>query len=63
MSADDFTSAVEWLRSEMDRVPFGRIGIALQMHQGKITKIFKQVEESEIASQPDHGRGYNGTSK
>ena len=63
MSSSDFTSAVEWLRSEMERVPFGRIGIALQMHQGKITKIFKQIEESEYASQPGSGRDINGPGK
>lgn len=63
MSGTDFTATVEWLRTEMDRVPFGRVGVAFQMHQGKISKIFKQTEESEYASQPDHGRDINGTGK
>ncbi|MGA2614950.1 MAG: hypothetical protein ABSG38_16050 [Spirochaetia bacterium] len=63
MSNPDFTTAVEWLRSEMDRVPFGRVGLAFQMHQGKISKIFKQIEESEYASQPGSGRDTNGPGK
>jgi len=63
MSADNFTSAVKWLRDEMDRVPFGRVGIAFQMHQGKVSKIFKQIEESDIASLPVSGRDIHDTGR
>lgn len=61
MSNTDFTAAVEWLRTEMERVPFGRVGIAFQMHQGKVSKTFKTTEESANASQPDRGRDFNGS--
>ena len=60
-STDCLAAAIDWLKDEVGRTPFGRLSIGVQMHGGQISKIFKSIEESTLASnlvgeQPRNGR-------
>lgn len=53
-------AAVTWMRAQLASVPFGRIGVAVQTSHGKITKVFRTLEDSLIAGPggevgQDHG--------
>ena len=50
------SAAIEWLKTEIPRTPFGRLSIGVQVHGGQISKVFKSVEESTLASQPVNAR-------
>ena len=53
---ETLSSAIEWLVTELERTPYGRLSIGVQVHEGRIAKIFKSIEESTIASQTDNRR-------
>jgi hypothetical protein len=57
------SAAIEWLRTEIPRTPFGRLSIGVQVHGGKISKIFKSIEESNLASQPVSVGAKNGSTR
>ena len=63
-SSDLLADAIDWLQIEIERTPFGRLSIGVQTHGGQITKIFKSVEESKLASVAAEaqqvGNGRNG---
>ena len=55
---EPLSSAIEWLKTEITRTPYGRLSIGVQVHDGKVAKVFKSVEESTLASQyRDAGSG------
>lgn len=49
-------AAIEWLKTEISRTPYGRLSIGVQVHDGKVAKVFRSVEESTLASQCRDGR-------
>ncbi len=51
-SSKSVLAAIEWLKSEIARSAFGRISIGVQVHEGRVAKVFKSVEEITLAS-PD----------
>jgi hypothetical protein len=58
MSAADETdlrAAIEWLKSQAKRIPYGKVGIAVQTHSGSIVKIFRTIEESLLAPNENGG--------
>jgi hypothetical protein len=59
---DCLSAAVDWLRGEVERTPFGRLSIGVQMHGGQISKIFKSIEESTLASNVAGDQVSNGRS-
>jgi len=61
--SDTLSAAIEWLKTEIPRTPFGRLSIGVQVHGGQISKIFKSVEESTLASQPENGRAKDGSGR
>ena len=61
--SDPLSVAIEWLETEISRTPFGRLSIGVQVHGGQISKIFKSVEESTLASQPVNGRAKDGSDR
>jgi hypothetical protein len=54
-SSEAVATAMDWLLEEISRTPFGRVSIGVQMHDGKVAKVFKSVEESTLASQNKKG--------
>jgi hypothetical protein len=62
-ASDTLSAAIEWLETEISRTPFGRLSIGVQTHGGQISKIFKSVEESTLASQPENGRASDGNGR
>ena len=62
-ASDTLSAAIEWLRTEIPRTPFGRLSIGVQVHSGQIAKIFKSIEESTLASQPVNGRAKDGSDR
>lgn len=60
---DGLSAAIEWLKAEITRTPFGRLSIGVQLHDGQIAKVFKSVEECTLASQPGSGRAGNGAGR
>ena len=48
---EPLSSAIEWLKAEISRTPYGRLSIGVQVHDGKVAKVFRSVEESTLASQ------------
>jgi hypothetical protein len=57
---DTLSAAIDWLKSEIKCTPFGRLSIGVQVHGGQISKIFKSVEESTLASPSAGGRANDG---
>ena len=55
-ASDTLSAAIEWLKTEIPRTPFGRLSIGVQVHGGQISKIFKSIEESTLASQRVNAR-------
>jgi len=53
-------AAVRWLEDEIQRVPFGKLSIGVQLHSGAITKIFRSTEEGVAASPTVDGGVKNG---
>ena len=53
---ETLSSAIDWLLTELERTPYGRLSIGVQVHDGRIAKVFKSIEESTIASQTDTRR-------
>ena len=62
-ASDALSAAIEWLKTEIACTPFGRLSIGVQMHDGHISKVFKSIEESTLASQSGSGRAGNGSSR
>ena len=62
-ASDTLSAAIEWLETEISRTPFGRLSIGVQTHGGQISKIFKSVEESTLASQTVNGRAIDGSDR
>jgi hypothetical protein len=60
---DCLAAAIDWLNDEVRRTPFGRLSIGVQMHGGQISKIFKSIEESTLASNVAGERLSNGRSE
>jgi len=60
---DCLAAAIDWLNDEVRRTPFGRLSIGVQMHGGQISKIFKSIEESTLASNVAEERLSNGRSE
>ena len=52
------SSAIEWLLTECERTPYGRLSIGIQLHDGRIAKVFKSIEETTLA--PQGGKGEIG---
>ena len=48
---EPLSAAIEWLKTEITRIPYGRLSIGVQVHDGKVAKVFRSVEESTLASQ------------
>jgi hypothetical protein len=61
--SDSLSKAIAWLREEIPRTPFGRLSIGVQMHEGRISKIFRSVEECTLASQGPGGQVGDGSSR
>lgn len=59
-ASESLSSAINWLFAEIDRTPFGRLSIGVQVHDGRIAKIFRSIEESTLASQGEKGRDDGG---
>ena len=53
---ETLSSAIDWLLKELERTPYGRLSIGVQVHDGRIAKIFKSIEETSLASQTDNRR-------
>ena len=53
---EPLTAAIEWLKAEITHTPYGRLSIGVQVHDGKVAKIIKSVEESTLASLCRDGR-------
>jgi hypothetical protein len=51
---ESLSSAIGWLLAQTMNLSFGRISIGVQLHQGRVTKITKSIEESTLASQSEH---------
>ena len=49
------SSAIEWLIAEIERTPYGRLSIGIQLHDGRIAKVFKSIEETTLAPQAGNG--------
>lgn len=60
---DSLSAAIDWLKEELERMPFGRVSIGVQMHGGQISKIFKSIEQSTLASQGAGEQARNGGSR
>ena len=54
------SSAIEWLLAEIDRTPYGRLSIGIQLHDGRIAKVFKSIEETTLAPLSGKGNGEDG---
>ena len=54
------SSAIEWLLAEIERTPYGRLSIGIQLHDGRIAKIFKNIEETTLAPLAGKGNGEDG---
>ncbi len=54
------SSAIEWLLAECERTPYGRLSIGIQLHDGRIAKVFKSIEETTLAPQGEKGRCEDG---
>ena len=59
---ESLSKAIEWLRTEIARSAFGRISIGVQVHDGRIAKVFRTVEEVTLASEPCVRERRNGQS-
>jgi hypothetical protein len=60
---DCLAAAIDWLKDEVRHTPFRRLSIGVQMHGGQISKIFKSIEESTLASNVAGERLSNGRSE
>ena len=60
---DCLAAAIDWLNDEVRRTPFGRLSIGVQMLGGQISKIFKSIGESTLASNVAGERLSNGRSE
>jgi hypothetical protein len=60
---DCLAAAIDWLNDEVRRTPFGQLSIGVQMHGGQVSKIFKSIEESTLASNVAGERLSNGRSE
>ena len=60
---DGLSVAIEWLKTEIPHTPFGRISIGVQIHDGRIMKVFKSIEETTLASQGGQKRSGNGADR
>ena len=55
------SSAIEWLIIECERTPYGRLSIGIQLHEGRIAKVFKSIEETTLAPHGGNGRSEDGS--
>jgi hypothetical protein len=60
---EPLSAAIEWLKAEITRTPYGRLSIGVQVHDGKVAKVFRSVEESTLASQYRDARSGNDVSR
>jgi hypothetical protein len=60
---DTLSAAIDWLKNEIKCTSFGRLSIGVQVHGGQISKIFKSVEETTLASQTVNGRANDGSDR
>ena len=37
---EPLSAAIEWLKTEITRTPYGRLSIGVQVHDGKVAKVF-----------------------
>lgn len=44
--------AIAWLKAEISRTDYGRLSIGVQIHAGKIAKVYRSVEEVTLAPHP-----------
>ena len=51
------SSAIEWLLAECEHTLYVRLSIGIQLHEGRIAKVFKSIEETTLAPQGGKGRG------
>jgi hypothetical protein len=56
-SSPTLSSAIEWLKAEIASAAYGRISIGVQVHDGKIAKVFRTVEEVTLSPQDPKARG------
>ena len=54
----DLRNAIEWLELEIARVPYGRVGISVQLHNGVVTKIFRTLEDSVAVQSASGGHAH-----
>ena len=55
------SSAIEWLLTECEHTSYGRLSIGIQLHEGRIAKVFKSIEETTLAPQGGKGRYEDGS--
>lgn len=55
------SSAIEWLLAECEHTAYGRLSIGIQLHEGRIAKVFKSIEETTLAPQGGKGHTEDGS--
>ena len=57
---ESLSSAIGWLLAQTVNLSFGRISIGVQLHQGRVTRITRGIEESTLASQSEGEQAEDG---
>jgi hypothetical protein len=55
------SSAIDWLLAECEHTAYGRLSIGIQLHEGRIAKVFKSIEETTLAPQGGKVRFEDGS--
>ena len=47
---EPLSAAIEWLKTEITRTPYGRLSIGVQVHDGKVAKVITACRVIQIDS-------------